>query len=212
MGGNGMSVGGIGGGPQGGGNMSFLAGPNGSSQVSQALQEGGGLAQAFGIEGGLDPAAADQFASMLQEMQGKNAGKNGFDDDANSLSAQDIEAMLKDQSKDEPPQGMPPPGGQQPPMQNMGQQQGQEELQDYNGDGQVNQLDKMIKELSDKAGIKPEDFVKMADKNGDSKVDIKEMTAAAQQLGGAQGGQQQGGDLQVLQSLGGGMENIQFAA
>ena len=214
MGGDGMRIGG--GGSQGGGNMSFLAGANGSSEVSQALQAGGGLGQAFGIQGGLDKGSADQFASMLQEMQGKNAGKNGFDEDPNSLSMQDVEALLKDQSaQKKPEQAQGPQGPQANKGQEQGGNQGQDELQDYNGDGQVNQLDKMIKELSEKAGMKPEDFIKIADKNGDSKIDIKELTAAAKEIGGAQGqgGQQQGSDAALQSSLGNvGVEGIQFAA
>jgi hypothetical protein len=211
---------GFGGGGRGGdatgGGLSFAAGSGGSSEVSKAFQDGGSkLSKAFGIEGGLDKSQADQFASMLQDIQSKNAGKNGFDDDANTLSKQDVMALLKDQSNAPNKAGESPQAGQ-PPAQNSGEQaQGKDKLKDYNGDGEINKLDAILAELAKKANMEPEEFAQKVDAMGnkDGKVDIKEMLAAAKQGEGSEGDQTgRGGQPDMRQQfLSGGMQDINFS-
>jgi hypothetical protein len=202
-------------------------GKGGTNQVSQALQDkNSDLAQSLGLGEGLSKGQADQFSKMLKEIQADpNNSEYGFDNDPNSLSKQDVQALLDptkqmqgaDKGGEEGGKGgsekggspSGPEGGQQA----GGEEGGQEKLKDVNGDGKVNFLDMIMTKLAEQQGMSPEEFAKKADGNGDGKVDLKEILAAAKKGGaeGEQGEQSNNGPSDPLASLAGGSQNITFA-
>jgi hypothetical protein len=196
----------------------------GGNQVSQALQDkNSDLAQSLGLGEGLSKGQADQFSKMLKELQSDpNNSEYGFDNDLNTLSQQDVKALLDPTNKAQSANKGGEEGGKggkdggSPSGPEGGQQadgQGKDKLKDVNGDGKVDFLDMIMTKLAEQQGMSPEEFAKKADGNKDGKVDLKEILAAAKKGGaeGGQGEQSNNGSSDPLASLAGGSQNITFA-